>query len=157
MIKKTIEFMNYDGELIKEDYYFHLTKVDVIKMAAKVGMDLVEYLEQMVDRKDAMEIIEFLETIILLSVGKRHATSGSFYRNKALTEEFEYSNAYAELFEELMTAPDAAHTFMSSLVTQPAKSVIVDKKVESANQLDMHKIDENEEREALLARLRELH
>lgn len=116
MIKKTINFVDYNGVAQSKQYYFHLTATDVIKMTAKYGMDLIPYFEKILEEEDHMKIVETFEDLILSAVGIRTKDGANFVKNRQIREDFEYSQAYAELFVELMTNPDSAKEFMTNLV-----------------------------------------
>lgn len=122
MIKKSITYINYEGQQETKDYYFHLNKLDVLKMTAKLGKDLDKYVEDLLKKQDPMEMVEFIELLILTAVGTRNNPNQTFVRSEELRKEFEYSEAYAELFEEIFTNEKAASDFISALVSKQAVS-----------------------------------
>lgn len=111
MFKHTIAYTDFNGVDRKEDFYFHLSLPEVTRLEAEIGAPLSTYTEQLAGGGDLKKLIDFLEKIILNSYGKKTGDGKSFHKSKELRAEFEYSQAYAELFEQLLTNPDLARKF----------------------------------------------
>lgn len=103
MFKHNIMYTDFNGVERKEDFYFHLSLPEVTRIEAEFGKSLEEHTNELVARQNPKELIEFLERVILTSYGRKSADGRSFQKSKELREEFEYSQAYAELFEQLLT------------------------------------------------------
>lgn len=126
MIKKIINYTDFDGNEVQEDAWFHLTKTAIAKLAFKYadGDDaeaedenrngLVKYLEQLLANNDRVGLIDFYREIILDSYGKRDGKK--FIQNKETREEFEYSAAFDDFFFDLITNEEAGiDEFMDGL------------------------------------------
>lgn len=111
MFKHNIAYIDFNGEERQEDFHFHLSLPEVTRIEAKVGKSLAEHAKALVQGNDSKELIEFMEDIILSSYGKKTADGRSFIKNKDIRSEFEYSQAYAELFEQFITDPVLAQKF----------------------------------------------
>lgn len=111
MFKHEIAYTDFNGTTRKEDFHFHLSLPEVTRLEAEFGKPLADYTKELVDRQDPNELIKFLERIVLSSYGRKTADGKSFRKNTELREEFEYSQAYAEFFEELLTNQDLARKF----------------------------------------------
>ncbi|WP_432711026.1 hypothetical protein [Pedobacter sp.] len=111
MFKQNIAYTDFNGQERQEDFYFHLSLPEVTRLEAKFKMSLAEYTQDLVSRQDPDELITFLEKIVLSSYGRKTADGKSFRKNAELREEFEYSQAYAEFFEALLTDPALAAKF----------------------------------------------
>jgi hypothetical protein len=117
MLKKTITYTNLDGEKITEDFYFHLTKADLAKM--ELSEDNIQgRLMRMIEAKDGAAIIKEFERIIRMAYGQRSEDGKRFIRNQELADQFFSSEAYSELFMELMTDAKAGAEFIRALVPQ---------------------------------------
>lgn len=99
MIKRTVNFNDFDGIKQKKDLWFHLTKLEAIKIVGK-HEDWTSYINDLVLSKDFDGILAVLERVILDAYGKR--IDGKFVKSPAIREEFSYSEEYSELFVELM-------------------------------------------------------
>ena len=111
MFKHTIKYQDFNGVERSEAFYFHLSLPEVTRIEAKIGRPLQEHAQDLVERKDPKELIAFLEDVILTSYGKKTADGRSYQKSPELRSEFEYSQAYAELFEQLLTDPELARKF----------------------------------------------
>ena len=111
MFKHTITYNDFNGNERKEDFYFHLSTPEVVRLEAKFGASIEDYTRTMTEQQDLEQMLDFLESIILSSYGRKTTDGKSFIKNKELRTEFEYSQAYAELFEELLTNHELAAKF----------------------------------------------
>lgn len=111
MFVKEIKYVDFSGVERKENFQFHLSLPEVTRIEAKIGKPLAEHTKELVERRDLNALITFLEEIILTSYGRKSADGRFFQKNKELREEFEYSQAYAEFFEMLLTDATLAKEF----------------------------------------------
>lgn len=111
MFKHTVEYTDFNGVDRKEDLLFHLSLPEVTRLEAEIGESLEVHTKNLVDNQDMKQLLDFLERILLSSYGRKTSDGKSFLKNKNLREEFEYSQAYAEVFEQLLTVPDLARKF----------------------------------------------
>lgn len=111
MFKHNITYVDFNGIERTEDFYFHLSLPEVTRLEAKLGMDLGKYTEALVGRKDPKELVEFLEELMLSSYGVKTPDGRSFLKSKESRDAFEYSQAYADLFEQLFTDTELARRF----------------------------------------------
>ena len=63
-------------------------------------------------------MINFIEELVLNAYGKKSPDGKSFIKTPEIRKEFEYSQAYAELFEELLTNQDETERFANGIATQ---------------------------------------
>lgn len=111
MFKHNIKYVDFNGNEREEEFYFHLSTPEVLRIEAKTGSTIEEYTQAIAERQDLSELLDFLEEIVLSSYGRKTTDGKSFIKNKELRTEFEYSQAYAELFEELLMDQELAAKF----------------------------------------------
>lgn len=111
MFKQNIAYVDFNGVERKEDFYFHLSLPEVTRLEAEIGRPMDEHVKDLVSNQDLKTLIDFLEKMILNSFGRKTADGKSFHKSKELRLEFEHSQAYAELFEMLLTNPELAKKF----------------------------------------------
>ena len=111
MFKHTIEYQDFNGIERSEDFYFHLSTPEVVRLEAKLGTTIEEYTKTIANQQDLTKMLDFLEDLVLGSYGKKTSDGKSFIKNQELRTEFEYSQAYAELFEEILLNKDLAVKF----------------------------------------------
>lgn len=132
MLKKTITYTNFNGDLVTEDLYFHYNVPEITRLHASVGGDLDKYIKEIQEREDLSEMIAFVEMMILDAYGVKSEDGRSFQKTPAIRLDFENSIAYAELFTELMTDTEAIAEFSAGLINTPGQSTIKQQaKVES--------------------------
>lgn len=116
MLKKTITYRNFDGDQVTDDFYFNLTSPELTRLTIKYGGDLSEYTNKLKEEKNDDGMINFIEELILGSYGEKSKDGKKFMKSKDIRDDFEYSAAYAELFEELLLKPSAADEFGRGLI-----------------------------------------
>lgn len=116
MFKHTVAYNDFNGTERKEDLYFHLSLPEVTRIEAEIGKPISEYTQELSTNMDMKNLLDFLEKIILNSYGQKTSDGKSFHKSKSLRDEFEYSQAYAEVFEQLLTNPELAKKFGEGVV-----------------------------------------
>ena len=116
MLKKTIEYQDFNGQTVVEDYYFHLTKADLIELEMAHKGGLHQYLQNIVDSEDGKAIIAEFKQLILMSYGKKSEDGRRFIKTQEMRDEFLSSEAYSTLFLELCTKADKAAEFVNGIV-----------------------------------------
>lgn len=116
MIKKTITFTDYNGAVRTEDFYFNLSKAEVMEKELSTVGGLAERINLIVATQDAPSIIKIFKELILDSYGVKSPDGKRFIKSKALSEEFSQTEAYSILFMELATDSDAAAAFVNGIV-----------------------------------------
>ena len=116
MYKKTITYPDYNGEEIKEDFYFNLTKAEILEMQLEKEGGLAEKIQAIVDSKNVPELIKIFKELILRSYGKKSDDGKRFIKSPELSRVFTQTEAYSELFMELATDSDAASAFINGII-----------------------------------------
>jgi hypothetical protein len=121
MFKQNIEYVDFNGNERKEDFYFHLSTPEVIRMEAEIGEPIDVHTKKLSAEMNLAALLAFLEKMILSSYGKKTTDGKSFHKSKELREEFENSQAYAEFFEMLIKNPELAQKFGASVADNGKK------------------------------------
>lgn len=130
MFKHNIKYVDFNGTERQEDFYFHLSLPEVTRIEIEIGNDIKSYSEELANTQDIKRLIEFLEMVVLNSYGKKTSDGKSFHKSKELRAEFENSQAYAELFEQLILDPELARRFGESVADSgKAKKNTIEAKV----------------------------
>lgn len=120
MLKKTISYVDYDGNDRTEDFYFNLNKAEIVELELGTTGGLTKTLEKIVQEKDNKRIVEYFKDIILKAYGEKSADGRRFVKSQELRDAFEQTEAYAELFMELSSNAKAAAEFVSGIVPKEA-------------------------------------
>ena len=118
MLKETIEYDDYNGTSRKEDFYFNLTKAEIMEMEMSTTGGLGEMIQRIVAAQDMPAIIKIFKDLILRSYGVKSPDGKRFIKNDALRDEFAQTEAYSILFMKLATDSDAAAKFVNGIVPQ---------------------------------------
>lgn len=124
MLKKTITYMDYNDVERNEDFYFHLNKAEIMEMQLSTDGTLTTYIEEIVKTKDVPKIVEIFKKLILKSYGKKSPDGKRFIKSQEITDEFEQSEAYSELFMELATDAEAGANFVKGIVPKEMQANI---------------------------------
>jgi hypothetical protein len=121
MLKKTVTFEDLDGNEVTEDFYFHLSKADIIEMEASEQGGMAQHLAAMIATNDNGQILSAVKLILERTVGRRSEDGRRFERSKEITEAFMQSDAYSVVFMDLVTdAAKAAEFFKGVIPAQAA-------------------------------------
>lgn len=121
MIKKTLTYTDYDGNERTEDFYFNLSKAELMEMDFSASGGMEKMIKRIVDAQDTKRIIEVFKDIILKSYGEKSADGRRFIKvsdGRRLAEDFAQTEAYSELFMELATNDKAATEFINGVIPQ---------------------------------------
>ena len=123
MLKETITYTDYNGSERTEDFYFNLTKAEIMEMELSTTGGLSEMISRIVKAQDAPAIIKVFKDLILKAYGQKSADGKRFIKSKELSEEFAQTEAYSILFMRLATDAEAAAKFVNKIVPAGDQSV----------------------------------
>lgn len=116
MLKKTITYTDYNGVERTEDFYFNLTKAEIMEMELSTTGGLAEMIQRVVNTKDAPAIIKIFKNLVLSAYGIKSADGKRFMKSEEIKTEFAQTEAYSQLFMTLATDADEAAKFVNGIV-----------------------------------------
>ena len=116
MYKKTITYKDYDGVERTEDFFFNLSKAELLEMEMETPGGMKRKLEKIVSEQDLGRLIEAFKDFILRSYGEKSPDGRRFIKSKELTEAFTQTEAYSDLFMLFATDADASSEFLNGIV-----------------------------------------
>lgn len=116
MLAKKITYIDYDGNERTETFYFNLSKAELIEMQLSVDGGLEKELQRMIDAKDITHLAASFKKVILKAYGEKSPDGKRFIKSPELSEAFVQTEAYSDLFTELMTDANKAADFMNSII-----------------------------------------
>lgn len=116
MLKKTITYEDFNGNTVSEEFFFHLSKAELVEIEMSHEGGLSASLARIVAAEDAKSIIAEFKNILLSAYGKRSEDGRRFIKNQELRDEFESTEAYSALFMELVTDTTAAIEFINGII-----------------------------------------
>lgn len=118
MIKKTITYTDYNGEERTEDFYFNLSKAEIMEMELSIDGGYVEMVNKIVAAKDVPALVKLFKEIIFKAYGKKSADGKRFEKSEKLSTEFSQTEAYSELYMELVMDDEKAAEFMNGIIPE---------------------------------------
>ena len=82
MLKKEITYTDYNGQERTEDFYFNLSKAELIEMQASVDGGLDEHLIKLVKNNNQPEIFKFFKDLVLKAYGEKSDDGRRFVKSR---------------------------------------------------------------------------
>ncbi len=120
MLKKTITYTDYNGVEREEDFYFNLSKAELMEMELSTNGGLSDQIQKIIQAKDTPAIIAVFKDLILKAYGEKSPDGKRFVKSQELRDSFEQSEAYSDLFMELATDDKKAAEFINGIVPPEA-------------------------------------
>ena len=118
MLKKTIKWEDLDGNPVEEDYYFHMSKAELIELEVSEEGGWAEAVQRIAKEEDIKKIVEIFKKLILQAYGVKSPDGKRFIKSEELSREFSQTEAYSTLFMEFLTDENAGAAFVNAIVPQ---------------------------------------
>lgn len=128
MLKKLIKYTDYDGRERSENFYFYLNKAELMEMELGVDGGMQQMIQLIIDKQDIPKIMDAFKRIILKAYGEKSPDGRRFIKSKELSEAFSQTEAYSNLYMELVTDANAAATFINSIVPDDVAQAAVERR-----------------------------
>lgn len=132
MLVREFIYKDYNGTTQKETFCFNLTKADLLEMnmGSFGGMD--DLMKRLVREDKPGEIVKMFKELILSSVGRKSPDGRRFLRNEEIRNDFYETEAYSQLFTELVTDSKKLKAFLLAVIPEDVAAVVVRKDQEEA-------------------------
>ena len=118
MLKKTVTYTDYNGSERTEDFYFNLTKAEIMEMELTTVGGLSAMIEKIVAAKDGPTIIKTFKDLVLKAYGEKSADGRRFIKSPEIAEAFAQTEAYSQIFMGLATDDEAAAKFVNGIIPE---------------------------------------
>lgn len=123
MIKKTIQYHDFDGDVREDDFYFSLNQVQFTRINRMFPGGLEAYVAKIAKDKDADEMFRVIDVLVSEAYGER---SGNGFvkvtpNGQKLADFFTNTEAYDNLLTELISDENALINFLSGCLNQDAQ------------------------------------
>lgn len=115
MLKKTITYTDYDGLERTEEFRFNLTKAELVDMELTTAGTFSETMKRIIAEKDIIRIAKLFKELLLKSYGVKSDDGKRFVKSKELSEAFSQTEAYSDLYIELLSNPEEAAKFFAEV------------------------------------------
>lgn len=126
MLKKTIEYTDYNGKARTGVFYFNLSTAEMLKLEMSTMFlsedgetttgGLQQHIQDVIDSRSGKRIIAMFDMFVDASYGARSEDGSKFVKNEALLADFKSTPAYDSLFMELVTDAGAGAKFVSGIM-----------------------------------------
>lgn len=118
MIKKQITYTDYDGNERTESFWFALNQAELLEMNLEKNGGLSNMITRITETNDYAELSRIIKDLIRRSYGVKSDDGKRFVKSPAMTEEFIQTEAYSEMFTELVTDAGATSEFIQGIIPQ---------------------------------------
>ena len=124
MIGKKIKSVDFNGVEREEMHYFNLTEQELAEMELSQdgGMDV--YIKRIVNAKSVPELIALFKKFINASYGIKSDDGKYFRKSPEILADFQATQAYSDLYMELVSNTEAAIEFVNGVIPTKLKSAI---------------------------------
>ena len=131
MLRYPITYTNFDGQEVTEDYYFNLTKAELVKLEANFAGGLAEKIKKGIANNDKATIYDIIEKFILSAYGVKSEDGKGFMKTNSQTgvkyaDLFKDTEAYSVLFMELIQKEAAAADFINKIIPSDLANKVQD-------------------------------
>ena len=116
MLKKTITYTDYDGLERTEEFRFNLTKAELMDMELTTVGTFSKLMQKIIDEKDMVRLAKYFKELILKSYGVKSDDGKRFIKSPELSEAFSQTEAYSELYMELLSNSEYAVKFIQEVM-----------------------------------------
>lgn len=128
MLKKTITYIDYDGNERTEDHYFNLSKAEVMEMELSEKGGMSAMLDNMIAEQNAPDIMRQFKNILLKSYGKKGPDGRRFIKSDDISIEFTQTEAYTTLLMELLSDENKMAEFIKGILPKDMNTNVPAKK-----------------------------
>lgn len=116
MYKITETYTDYDGNQRTEDFYFHLTKAEIMEFDFLQQGGMEKMIEKIISTQDRKSLIEIFKTLVIGAYGEKSMDGRRFMKNDEVKQSFIETEAYSQIFMRLATDAKAASEFINNII-----------------------------------------
>ena len=126
MLKKTIKYTDYNGVERTEDFYFNLSKAELMEMELSMDSGMTSFVRKIVQTQQNSKLAELFKSLLLKAYGEKSDDGKRFIKSEELRTAFEQTEAYSELYMELATNAESAVAFIKGIIPQDLANQVGD-------------------------------
>lgn len=124
MIKRTITYTDYNGVERTEDFYFNLTKAEILEMELSTSGGLSEMITKLAAELEVPAILKIFKTLLLKAYGEKSLDGKYFNKSEEISNNFSHTEAFSILYTELATDDKKAAEFFKALTPSATKESV---------------------------------
>lgn len=100
MLKETRTYKDFDGKERTEDFYFNLSKAELMELEASVDGGWLNSMKRIISAQNNPAIMREFKNMILSSYGEKSPDGKRFIKSPELSKAFSETEAYSDMFVE---------------------------------------------------------
>lgn len=121
MICKTINYTDFNGNQRTEEFYFNLTDQEITELELTTEGGFRKMIDRIVAAKSQTELVMLFKDLIMKAYGKKGLDGRTFDKSPEVKKEFASTQAFSDIYMELVTNTDKAVEFFNGVVDRPSK------------------------------------
>ena len=117
MLKETRTYKDFDGKERTEDFYFNLSKAELMELEASVDGGWLKSMKRIISAQNNPAIMREFKNMILSSYGEK---------SPELSKAFSETEAYSDMFVEFFQHPDRAAKFFTGILPAELQAKFAD-------------------------------
>ncbi len=116
MFKDKRTYVDFNGTERTEEFYFNLTKAELIELEISHPGGLVAYLDNIVKSQNVADIVMTFKEIMAKSYGVKSDDGRQFIKSDGNFKAYTETEAYSDFFMELSQNADKAAAFVKGII-----------------------------------------
>lgn len=117
MFEKTITYEDFNGEKRTESHFFNLNQAEVVKWLAAPGEYTIDKVLLKIQKEGNMKkSMDIFDDLLRRSYGRISEDGRRFEKNDEIWENFHQTEAYSQIFMELIGSAKAAAEFVNGIL-----------------------------------------
>lgn len=116
MLKKTVTYVDYNGESQTDTLYFNLNKAELGKLQMKMDGKFLDHIKALVEKRSIESLYIFFYNLILDSYGERDVSGKKFIKSAEIRADFENSIAFSEVLMDTISNTENMATFTKGIL-----------------------------------------
>lgn len=120
MLKITKTYTDFNDVEKTEDFFFHLTKAELLDMEMETEGGFVETVKAIANTKNTPELMKLFKKLLLKAYGEK-TPDGGFLKSEEILQKFMAKQAFSDIYVELATDDAKAAEFINKVIPQAIK------------------------------------
>lgn len=116
MVRREIEYTDYNGDHQKDVLYFNLSKAELGKLQMRMDGKFIDYLQSLIEKKRIERLYDFFYNLLLDSYGERDVSGKKFIKNEQIRSDFENSLAFSETLMDVISSTEKMSAFTKGIL-----------------------------------------
>ena len=121
MLKKTVTYTDFNDIERTEDHYFHMTEAELIQLETGETGGYTNMIKRISAAQDTPMLMKLFKELLLMSYGIKSADGRRFEKTDEIRREFEQTEAFSQIYMELITDDKAGAEFIEGIVPNKLK------------------------------------